>query len=220
MTLRAECEIARRSLCELAGPGDASPRPVDAAMARHLLDCSSCARELRLLRGAVDATVELSRVEVPEPPDGYWETFLPSVRSRIHRDARRHVARPSRRAHGMPAVAAAAAIIIAAAAGSLLLPPLRPSAGNPLAEAGHRMETAMRAQPALSGELAADLIGSDPMPGIGAREILDAMKEIESPPSLAGTWAGVEDDELQRLLDGLDARRVIEVRAELAASPG
>jgi hypothetical protein len=43
------------------------------------------------------------------------------------------------------------------------------------------------------------------------------MKEIERPPSLSGSWAGLEDDELERLLDRLDLSQTLELRAELAA---
>ncbi|HZI95276.1 MAG TPA: hypothetical protein VFE84_13610 [Patescibacteria group bacterium] len=214
---RLDCERALRHLADpLAGPPDEPVR-------QHLHSCASCAGEMRAFRAVLEAAADFRQSDVPDPGEPYWNRFLPSVRARIA--LRQDAGMPSER-HPRRIAAAAVLLMILAAYGALILHPPAPGpdgaagsvrAGASLDEAGRRVDDALRRMPAASGEVAADMLGLDPFQEIGAGEILDAMKEIERPPSLSGSWAGLEDDELERLLDRLDLSQTLELRAELAA---
>jgi hypothetical protein len=46
----------------------------------HLQECPRCAREARRLKALLGS---LGSVAVPEPPEAYWQTFLPRLRIRM-----------------------------------------------------------------------------------------------------------------------------------------
>lgn len=198
-----DCDRFRGLLPGLAGEDDG---PVDPDAARHLLSCPDCAREARELRGVLAGLAALTREEAPDPGDSYWEGFLPSVRQRIAATAAR---RKPRAAAGRTWRVAAAAVLLLAAAGASLM--LSPS----LERRDHGSLDAALAR--LTPEEADALLGTDPVPEIGAREVLETMGEVAPPSRAAGGWL---DDEVGRLLEGLDEREAGMLRAQLVAERG
>ena len=226
MTSELRCDAARARLPELAeasAPHEPAGGPVDAALARHAASCPACAAELRLVRETVEAARQLARCHVPEPSGDYWDSFLPSIRERVAQRGAAAILSPSpssRVSMGRAVAAAAAVLMLAGAAASLMAPPRRPGDVALLRQAGERMERAMSANPRLSGVMAAELLGVDPMPGIEAGEILEALREIAPLPAMTGTWPGIEDGEMERSIDLLDEDRAQRLLAELSAPRG
>jgi hypothetical protein len=69
-------EMLGRVLDGEGAPGEAGE--VEA----HLARCPSCRAEYHPMRDLLDL---LKDDPVPEPPEGYWDSFLPRLRTRIHR---------------------------------------------------------------------------------------------------------------------------------------
>jgi anti-sigma factor RsiW len=119
----SECEtIGERLIAYAEGELEAEERR---RVEAHLATCAACAREVRLLREALERAQALS---VPEPPAGFWEEFGAGVQRRI---AAEPPPRPSRwervtawvaglfRLRGAPALAAATALGLLLAIGLL-----------------------------------------------------------------------------------------------------
>jgi len=55
--------------------------PLEAArIGEHIAVCAGCREEMERLSGLLR---KIGNIEVPEPGEGYWETFLPRLRRRI-----------------------------------------------------------------------------------------------------------------------------------------
>jgi hypothetical protein len=80
--------------------------PVDAALRRHLHSCEPCAAQVEELKAAL---VLARRNLPPEPEPGYWESFLPRVRSRLEKEQTRQ----RRRLRSTWVAAAAVAALVA-----------------------------------------------------------------------------------------------------------
>ena len=223
MSANVRCEEARDRLAELA-EAEGQAGPVDAALARHADSCPACRQELRLLRRVLDAAGSVARSGVPEPSGAYWESFLPSVRTRLSERTGASSTPSTGRLAGRPmakaAMDAAATLMLAAAGAAVLAPPARPGELAALRQAGERMERAMRPDPRLSGVSAADLLGIDPAQEIEPGELLEALREIAPPPALTGTWSGIEDGDLESSIDRLDKERTRQLLTELSAARG
>jgi len=170
----------------------------------------------RLVRRTLGAVRGLAQGRVPEPSEAYWDAFLPSVKTRLKQRA----APAAGWKMGRAVAAAAAVMMLAGAAASLMAPPPRPEETAALRQAGERMERAMTPDPRLSGEIAAELLGVDPMPGIAAGDLMEALRDIAPLPAPTGTWPGIEEGELERSIDKLDTERAQRLLAELSASRG
>jgi hypothetical protein len=205
---------------------DLVDHPSGAAEAsEHFRACPDCAAELRAYRAVVAAAAEFGVHDAPDPGPEYWDAFLPSVKDRIARRA----ARSPRPGIAWWVPAAAALVMTAATVGVLVMSggPRRVTGATAdragalaVDEASRRVDEALGRMPALSGVLTADLIGTDPLPGIGAKDILDALKELDRAPGLFSAWGAPDEDDLQRQLAGLDASQASKLRAELVAERG
>ena len=182
----------------------------DTAALAHIASCPSCAAELWMFRAVLDAAADYASTFVRDPGEEYWKRFLPSVRARLARQE------TTIRAHaGFPSRAAAAALLMAGAAiGALLLPRPADISDTRLAEANSRLERVLLKRPELAPEIAADLLGADPVLTLDAARVLAVMGETDQAASLAGEWV---DEGLWSIIDGFRREQTARLRAELAA---
>lgn len=81
------CEDVEFGLFELID--DEVPPTRRAELLTHLHGCATCAAELSAYH---DLLARVQADPVPEPPPGFWEEFLPSLKHRIGQEACRHEA--------------------------------------------------------------------------------------------------------------------------------
>ncbi len=226
MIARRDCERVRRALPELL---DGRPEP---AVSAHLGSCAACAAEVAGLRSIVDEAVDSGVAEVPDPGEGYWEGFLPGVRTRL---AAARVPRAGAASFGsLPAAAAAraaAAVILVAASGLAGWLATGPTGtADDAAAASKRFEEALARvsapaadevllQVGLAGRLDDPTISlaATTAADVTAEEIINAIESIECP---AGASSLCREEELQRLLDGLDDQGACRMKDELSAELG
>ena len=72
------CAEAQRELAWLLAEEDSPCLPAE--IQEHLLKCPGCAREAQSLRALLGS---LSPAAVPDPPEAYWQAFLPRLRNRL-----------------------------------------------------------------------------------------------------------------------------------------
>ncbi len=197
---------------------------MDASLATHLAGCPACTGELESLRAMAEAAASLSRREVPEPPEEYWEMFLPRLRARL--DARPGAPVDS---HPVPASKRARLIIVAASlvmivtATVALLPP-RPPEPDLADELEARLESAIAKMAHVDRWQMADAAletpwtwNLDDAPGSSAppapAELLEALNEVQLRPGGMDCWT---TDWIDDRLEPLSREQAEALGAQLA----
>lgn len=207
------CERTRLSFVDLLD-GTA-----DARAAQHLSECPDCTRQLETLREAVASIEGMGQHDVPDPGQGYWDSFLPSI----------HARRTRRRSRALGIAASAAAVILLAVTFLLFVGPKENPSQLELAGATERLDRAFEADD-LEPEVLLDAVEATElplievaalMPGV-AEEIepallidaLDAFNPLES--SEATGWGS---SEIWLRIDLLDDEQAALFRTSLAGEP-